>query len=1007
MERARLAVESHPTLVAEPYFEEARAARAEVYAATTAAQVEAAAERAQRIAAAAEAKLTVARQADLQAALSAHRDRTASLRQQIHSQLERTGLSPEPVPGEEPVDRELRSHLAEADALVDGLSDDPAVAAAAADRAAELAELVERLVRTRALAVARASLSIVERAAAQVESLELQLHLEACRMAVAEAEEASSVEQVVSAAVTARQAAQEAESALADEMAAEKDGRLAAAKAKAQAAMARVNAMVGGWGHSGPLPALTEAQKAAARVEALSDPEEAEKAAEKAVAASSTAVDAIRAAGIEKPLARAEAALREAEAAVGTLSASELRAALARVRAERDQVLESTSAAAAAAAAARAEWAVPAVTEVANRTRVKLARERATREMATLAGLPQSPVLAPYTEAAQAAHVELQTTADPRVAEAAMVRLDTAVQAAIGLARELDRRAGVASERSRVLAALQRAAAAGEPAREQHAALAKLAAEAERSADGHAVRQLVLKAEELAAQAEGKVAEERARQEELEKKRLHEEHDRAVAQAQQAVAAAETAASSLGKLPDAVSDEVRAVAARVGQRLEEVRALAAAVLALRPPRDKDKAQETQQHVVQVTTAVAEARQALATWQHTRNLASTSRAREAVEKARTAASKAKKIRDDLSIGRALRQAERAAASAESALEPGDAEWSAALAIQAAERAQELLESLYREVEAAELVLVAIRPWYDEALAALSHLSDSTAQKLHVRLEDAWSQAERGAARGEGPAVEQMGVEIRNIADEVTQSRRTSGGMSRPHPPPPPPPGALKSLQLPSTLSGPKVPAPSPTLNPGDFAALIEAMPDPDEERPPAPAKKVDDKHDSDDEDEGRTLLMTRDQLQRMAQQDDDDDDGGETQIGFENDDTQKPIEDPSVIEALPDPDETGERHVPLAPSVPAKPGPMEDPTVRMAMPKPGENDPTLAGIRITPTPPQDAPPPPPRRKPSEDETMVLERPPKKRASEDKTVVLERPARKSSEDKTVVLNRPKRG
>jgi hypothetical protein len=1037
MERARLAVEAHPTLVAEPWFEEARAARAEVYAATTAAQVEAAAERAHRIAAAAEAALQVARQADLQAALAAHRDRTAALHQQIRSQLERTGLPLQPVPGEDAVDRELRGHLAEVDALIEP-SEDPALAAAAADRAAELAEIVEGLVRRRALSVAQAALQTVERAASQVESLELQLHLEACRMAVSEAEQAESVEQVVAAAATAREAAQEAERTLADEMLAEKDGRLAAARSKAQAAMARVNAMVGGWGHTGPLPAMTEAQQAASRAERTSDPVEAEQAAERAVAAASAAVDALRSAGIEKPLARAEAALREAEAAVGTLAASELRAALARVRAERDQVLEATSAAAAAAAAARAEWAVPAVTEVANRTRVKLARERATREMATLSGLLQSPVLAPYTEAAQAAHVELQTTADPRVAEAALVRLDTAVQAAIGLARELDRRAGVASERARVLAAQQRAAAAGEPGREQHAAITKLAAEAERSADGAAVRQLALKAEELAAQAEAKVAEDRLHQEELERKRLQDEHARAVAQAKEAVTAAEVAAAALGPLPEAAPPEVLAVAERVEQRLEDVRTLAAVVSSLRPPQDIAQAQKTHRHVEQVAAAVTEARQAIASWQQTRNQASTSRAREAVERARTAAAKAKKIRDDLSIGRALRQAERAASSAETALEPGDAEWSAALAIQAAERAQELLESLYREVEAAELVLVAIRPWHDEALAALSHLSGGQAQKLRSRLEDAWSQAERAAQRGEGPVVEQMGEEIRGIADEVTQNRRTSGNLPRPQmpvqapgqappqppvkapPPPPPPPPALKALQLPSTLAAPKIPAAGPTLKPGDFDALIEALPDPDEESVPSFPQAVR-PPELDDNDEGRTLLMTREQLQQMAQRDDDeddeddDDDGGETQIGFENQDTQRPIEDPSVIEALPDPDDTGERRAvpdPRKAVALPKPGPMDDPTVRMSMPKPDENDPTLSGLRITPTPapPMDAramdAPAPPRRKPSEDETMVLERPPKKRPSEDKTVVLERPKR-PAEDKTVVLDRPKRG
>ena len=283
------------------------------------------------------------------------------------------------------------------------------------------------------------------------------------------------------------------------------------------------------------------------------------------------------------------------------------------------------------------------------------------------------------------------------------------------------------------------------------------------------------------------------------------------------------------------------------------------------PRDAELAELAWVRSMSVAAAIDWTNHVLLAWRRAQNGAAAERARSAVARAQDAARSAAAIREDLSIGRTVRQAERAAAAAEAALEPQDADWSAAMAVSAADRAQDLLTILLDEVRSSLSTLSAVRQVKDDAEAGLARLPPGTAMALGTAMRTSWGSAEHAAKRGEKRAVEAAIKELRALAERITDEAK------RAQPPP---------LPLSRVVPGK---ASNPTSSPSDFDSLgiEEAITaEIDDVRPPMP--------EDEDDAETHTTIMTREQLAQRVQRaiagdgeldddtDEEDEDDAETQ-----------------------------------------------------------------------------------------------------------------------------------
>ncbi|MEQ1572240.1 MAG: hypothetical protein ABMA64_41835, partial [Myxococcota bacterium] len=189
-ERARRAVDSHP-MVADGPILLAQRAHEEAATATELDRVLAASRRAVAAAEQAEASLASARHADLEGALSSHRDAALAAADQVRGWL---GSAPT-------LDAGPWLQQAEAIATDVAVTRDPASAERLVGAAHELTERVERAIRGSIADRVRRAMSAVEAAAARFESAETELHLEAARLAAVEAESATELGRALAAVV--------------------------------------------------------------------------------------------------------------------------------------------------------------------------------------------------------------------------------------------------------------------------------------------------------------------------------------------------------------------------------------------------------------------------------------------------------------------------------------------------------------------------------------------------------------------------------------------------------------------------------------------------------------------------------------------------------------------------------------------------------------------------------------------------------------------------------------
>ncbi|MEZ4237286.1 MAG: hypothetical protein R3F59_14275 [Myxococcota bacterium] len=361
-------------------------------------------------------------------------------------------------------------------------------------------------------------------------------------------------------------------------------------------------------------------------------------------------------------------------------------------------------------------------------------------------------------------------------------------------------------------------------------------------------------------------------------------HQHAVQRAANAAAEARRLARTIRALPAKPPPAVKEAHAALSRAVDAVRALATEAQQSGPPRDAELAEEAQQWLGGVRDAVEQLQAALA---QTRRPATSTppaqtrsgavprlpappppavrpappvraapsapprpapgaspqdRAVAAVERATAAADRAAAIRTDLSIGRALRQAERAAASVARG-DPAGADAAEA----AAARAEAMLERLLADVTAATATLQAARPVHDEALAVLAGHPESVAAPHREALGAAWERAEAAARAGLRDPLQPALEEVRALAAKVPPAKSSRRRRSAPI-------------------------RPGMTMTPDQLEALVGAWDDEDDvggpESSATPATAPD--RTSAPFEEGETMMMTADQLQRLMQRDDADD-----------------------------------------------------------------------------------------------------------------------------------------
>jgi hypothetical protein len=168
---------------------------------------------------------------------------------------------------------------------------------------------------------------------------------------------------------------------------------------------------------------------------------------------------------------------------------------------------------------------------------------------------------------------------------------------------------------------------------------------------------------------------------------------------------------------------------------------------------------------------AELTRQLGGWRSERIGHAVERARAASARAWAAWREAQSVRDDEGVRGSVDEAEQACALVAGATDPGDADWNAALAVAAADRAEEGVATLQDEVRQAIAVLTTLQLVRDDVENELLSWANPASAGPEAELHQLWTRAEQAARRAERARVEAIGVELRALADRVKDGAPT--------------------------------------------------------------------------------------------------------------------------------------------------------------------------------------------------------------------------------------------